>query len=339
MANQAAWLDGVGRTFRVGPAEMPNIDANEVIIKNHSIAINPIDWKVRDLGWLIQTWPMVLGCDAAGVVVEVGSDVHHVKKGDRVLGHAVSLISQNPKNGAFQRYVAIEAAKVAKIPDSLSFNDACVVPLALDTAATGLFSDRVQGYLGLEWPILPAKASDKKLIIYGGSSSVGGLGIQLAAATGAYVVAIASAKNFDFCRSCGAHEVFDYNDPLVVDHVVQATRAANPIDFVGILDAISQEESYKIVIPILEKLGSGNLATVLAAPSNVPVASKANYIEGINNIVDPLWANFISPALEQGKLKCLPEPYVIGRGLESVEKGCLANKKGVSAKKIVVELE
>ncbi|KAH9206106.1 chaperonin 10-like protein [Leptodontidium sp. 2 PMI_412] len=328
MANQAAWLDGVGHTFRVGPADMPNIDANEVIIKNHSIAINPIDWK-----------PMVLGCDAAGVVVDVGSDVHHVKKGDRVIGHAVSLMSQKPKNDAFQRYVAVEAAKVAKIPDSLSFNDACVVPLALDTAATGLFSDRDQGYLGLELPTLPAKTSDKKLIIYGGSSSVGTLGIQLAAATGAYVVAVASPKNFDFCRSCGAHEVFDYNDPAVVDHVVQAVKAAKPTDFVGILDAISQKGSFKIVVPMLEKLGSGNLATVLAGPSNIPSASKTNYIEGINNIVDPLWADLIAPALEQGKLKCLPESYVIGRGLGSVEKGCLANKKSVSAKKLVIELE
>ncbi|PVH81777.1 GroES-like protein [Cadophora sp. DSE1049] len=318
MANQAAWLDGVGHTFRVGPAEMPNIDAKEVIIKNHSIAINPIDWNVRDL---------------------VGRDVHHVKTGDRVLGHAVSLISQKPKNGAFQRYVAIEAAKVAKIPDSLSFNEACVVPLAFDTAATGLFSDRDQGYLGLEWPTLPAKTSDKKLIIYGGSSSVGALGIQLAAATGAYVVAVASAKNFDFCRSCGAQEVFDYNDPLVIDHVVQAVKAAKPTDFVGILDAISQEESYGVVVTILERLGSGNLATVLAGPNNVPTASKTNYIEGINNIVDPLWEDFISPALEQGKLKRLPKPYVIGTELESVEGGCLANKKGVSAKKLVIELE
>ena len=78
----------------VGSAQMPNIDAKEVIIENHSIAIKLIDWKVRDLGWLIQTWQMILGCDAAGVVVEIGSDVHHLKQGDRVLGHAVSLVSQ-----------------------------------------------------------------------------------------------------------------------------------------------------------------------------------------------------------------------------------------------------
>ncbi|KAH7112493.1 chaperonin 10-like protein [Dendryphion nanum] len=339
MRQPSAWLDGVGHSFRVGPAEMPKGDANEVIIKNHSIAINPIDWKLRDLGWLIQTWPMVLGCDGAGVVVDVGSDVHHVKKGDRVIGHAVSLMSQNPKNVAFQRYVAVETAKVAKIPDSLSFNEACVSPLALDTAGTGLFSDRDQGYLALEWPTLLPKTSDKKPIIYGGSSSVGTVGIQLAAATEAYVVAVASPKNFDLCRSCGVHEVFDHNDPLVIDRVVQTVKAAKPTDFVGILDAVSEEESFKIVVAMIEKLGSGNLTTVLAGPKDIPSHSKTSCIEGINNIADPLWADLIAPALEEGKLKCLPEPYVIGRGLESVEKGCLTNKKGVSTKKLVIELE
>ncbi|THV43744.1 hypothetical protein BGAL_0973g00020 [Botrytis galanthina] len=288
MINQAAWLDGVGHTFRVSPIDIPTININKVVIKNHSIAINPIDWKVRDLGWLIQTWPMVLGCDTAGVVIDVGSDVYHIKKGNRVIGYAVSLISQKPKNGAFQRYVAVEAVKVAKIPESLSFNDACVVPLALDTAATDLFSDRNQGYLGFEWPTLPAKTSDKKLIVYSGSSSVGALGIQLAAATGTYIIAVASPKNFDFCRSYGAHEVFDYNNPVVIDHVVQAMKAATPSDFVDILDTISQDESFKIVIPILKKLGIGNLATVFPKSSEIPATSKTNYIKGINNIVDPL---------------------------------------------------
>ncbi|EHK97054.1 GroES-like protein [Glarea lozoyensis ATCC 20868] len=339
MTNQAAWLDGTGQTFRVGSAEMPNIDANEVLIKNCAIAINPIDWKVRDYGWLIKHWPTILGSDAAGVVIDVGSEVHNFKKGDRVIGHGISMISQKPKHGTFQHYVAFEAPKVAKIPDSMSFNDACVLPLAFDTAATGLFKDHDKGYLGLEFPSISANPSDKKLIIYGGSSSVGALAIQLAVAAGAYVVAIASRKNFDFCRSCGAHEVFDYNDPTVVDEVVQAVKSGKPTDFVGIFDTISQEESYKIVVPILERLGSGNLATVLGGPSNLPAGSKTAYVEGINDYVDLLRGKFMTPALEQGILKCLPKPFVVGKGLESVEKGCLENKKGVSAKKVVIELE
>lgn len=50
-----------------------------------------------------------------------------------------------------------------------------------------------------------------------------------------------------------------------------------------------------------------------------------------------LGADYINPALEQGKLQCLPEPLVIGKGLDAVQKGLDKNKEGVSAKKVVIE--
>ncbi|KAM0696580.1 hypothetical protein Q7P36_003828 [Cladosporium allicinum] len=300
MANRAAWLDGVGLKFRVGPADMPQIGPDEILIKNAALAINPIDWKVRDYGWLIQKWPAVLGCDAAGTVVAVGTNVHRFKQGDRIIGHAVSLLSQEPKYGAFQHYVAIEAGKAAKLPDSLSFQAVCVSPLAIDTSATGLFSSKADGYLGLDWPTLSRKESDTKIVVYGASSSVGSLAVQLAAASGAYVIAIASSRNFEYCHSCGANELFDYND---------------------------------------ESLGTGNLATVLPGPAEVPANSKTNYVEGINDEVHPLWEDFVGQALAQGALKCTPEPHVVGNSLEAIEEGCKLNQKGISARKVVVVLE
>jgi NADPH:quinone reductase-like Zn-dependent oxidoreductase len=339
MANRAAWLDGVGLKFRVDSAEMPQIGPDEILVKNSAIAINPIDWKVRDYGWLIKKWPAVLGCDAAGTVVAVGSNVQRFKDGDRVLGHAVSLLSQEPKYGAFQHYTAIEAGKAAKLPDGLSFQEACVLPLAIDTSATGLFSAYADGYLGLDWPVIPARPSDIKIIVYGASSSVGSLAVQLAAASGAYVVAVASSRNFEFCRSCGASEVFDYNDESVIQHVAKAIQDAKPANFAGIYDAISQEESYKITVPILEKIGSGNLVTVLPGPDRIPTTSRSNYVEGINDAVHPLWENFIGPALAQGVLKCTPAPYIAGNSLEDVEEACMLNYKGVSARKVVIALE
>lgn len=336
MANHAAWLDGVGLKFRVGPADMPQIGQSEILVKNSAIAINPIDWKVRDHGWLIKKWPAVLGCDAAGIVVAVGSKVQRLKEGDRVIGHAVSLLSQEPKYGAFQHYVAIEAGKAAKIPDNLSFIEACVLPLAIDTSATGLFSPKADGYLGLEWPTLFSRKSDTKVVVYGASSSVGSLAVQLAAASGTYVIAIASSRNFDFCRSCGANEVFDYNDESVVDNVAKAVKQASPTNFAGILDAISQPESYRITVPILEQIGAGNLATVLPGPDIVPERSKTNYIEGINDAMQPLWEEFIEPALAQGLLQCTPKPYVVGSSLEAIEEGCKLNENGISAQKVVI---
>jgi NADPH:quinone reductase-like Zn-dependent oxidoreductase len=339
MANRAAWLDGVGLEFRVGPADIPQLGQDEILVKNSAIAINPIDWKVRDYGWLIQKWPAVLGCDAAGIVVAVGSNVQRFKEGDRVIGHAVSLLSQEPKYGAFQHYVAIEVGKAAKLPDNLSFQEACVLPLAIDTSATGLFSAKADGYLGLDWPTLPTKKSDNKVVVYGASSSVGSLAVQLAAASGAYVIAIASSRNFDYCRSCGANEVFDYNDAPVVDQVTKAVQEATPTTFVGIYYAISQPESYKITVPILEKIGAGNLATVLPGPDKVPSNSKTSYVEGINDRMHPLWEDFIGPALAQGALKCTPQPHVVGSSLEAIEEGCNLNQRGISARKVVVVFE
>ena len=83
-SNTAAWLDSKGATLRVGPAPMPTAGPGELVIKNHSIAINPLDWHMADWGVFIKEWPAVFGCDVAGEVHEVGADVTRFKPGDRV---------------------------------------------------------------------------------------------------------------------------------------------------------------------------------------------------------------------------------------------------------------
>ena len=109
--------------------------------------------------------------------------------------------------------------------------------------------------------------------------------------------------------------------------------------FIGVYDAISlQDQSYKYVLEILEKLGGGSLAVVLPVPEKVPEKVKPGHVFGINKLTHPIWTDYITKALEGGQLKCLPEPLVVGQGLENIQKGCDENKKGVSAKKVVVEV-
>lgn len=43
--------------------------------------------KIQDSGMFIQQWPNILGCDIAGEVSEVGSEVQRFKKGDRVFAY------------------------------------------------------------------------------------------------------------------------------------------------------------------------------------------------------------------------------------------------------------
>lgn len=82
--NKAAFLDKAGAQLSVREAPMPTAAPGRVVIKNHAMAVNPVDWKVQDKGNFIRQWPVVLGEDLAGEIVEVGEGVKHLKKGDRV---------------------------------------------------------------------------------------------------------------------------------------------------------------------------------------------------------------------------------------------------------------
>ncbi|KAF7198413.1 Dehydrogenase orsE [Pseudocercospora fuligena] len=337
MSNQAAWIDKEPRNpLRVGPADIPVPGDEDIVVKNHAIAINPVDWKIQDYGIFVQNWPFVLGTDVAGEVHAVGKNVTKFKKGDRVLGHAISLATQKSEDGAFQLYTRIQSSFAAKIPESISYTEGAVLPLAIDTAGHGLYAKK-DGFFGLPYPSLEPKSIGKTIVVWGGSSSVGALAVQLATASGVKVVAVASKHNHEFVKKLGASEAIDYNDPNVVDDVVKAVKAAGG-DFIGVYDAISLESSFKHVVPIAEKLGGGTVSTTLPGPENKPSSIKFGNVFAIDAVNHPLWENYVTPALEQGKLRAVPEPLVIGKGLESVQKGLDKNKAGVSAKKVVVEL-
>ncbi|KAI1613069.1 chaperonin 10-like protein [Exophiala viscosa] len=338
--NQAAFLDGEGSRLRVGEAPMPQAETGRIVIRNRFLAVNPADWKVQDNGFFIRRYPIVLGEDVAGDVVDVGEGVTHVKKGDRVIAHLDNLATQKVQHGGFALYCSAPAVTVATIPSDISYADASVLPTAFDTAAVGLYSPASEGFLGLPFPSANPPSSGKIIVVWGGSSSVGALAIQLAVASGVKVVAIAGGHNFDFCKKCGASEVISYKKASVVDDVAAAVKSVGGA-FTGVYDAVSlQDQSYKHVLPILEKLGGGNLATVLPVPDpkGVAINIKCGNILCISPLTHPLWKDYVAKALESGQLKCLPEPAVIGKGLECCQTGLDENKRGVSARKVIIEL-
>jgi len=84
--NQAAWLVEAGSPLQVNFALLPTAGPGELVIKNAAVAINPLDWHMQDAGVFVQQWPIILGCEVAGEVYEVGPNVQRFKKGDRVIG-------------------------------------------------------------------------------------------------------------------------------------------------------------------------------------------------------------------------------------------------------------
>jgi len=107
----------------------------------------------------------------------------------------------------------------APIPHNLPFTHAAVLPLALSTAACGLFQT---DQLGLSHPTASPAPKGQTVLVWGGSTSVGSNAIQLAAAAGYDIITTASPHNADYVRGPGAREVFDYRSPDVITDIVAA---------------------------------------------------------------------------------------------------------------------
>lgn len=169
------------------------------------MAINPLDWILQVAGTIICPWiryPFVIGSDVAGDVVEIGGAVTRFSVGDRVLAHAVGSDkdSNSSARGAFQTYTVVLERMTAPIPDAMAYVNAAVLPLALYTAASGLFQ---KDQLGLEHPSANPTPTGRTLLAWGGSTSVGSNAIQLAVAAGYDVIATASPRNFGYVTTLG----------------------------------------------------------------------------------------------------------------------------------------
>ncbi len=196
-SNEAAWINAKGQSLTVSAAPTPQPGPGEILVRSRAIALNPFDGVVQTLGGLVTPWliyPAIMGSDVAGEVVSVGASVSAFKPGDRVLGLALGVdkLANRAVEGAFQKYVILRQEAATVLPDSMSFERAAVLPLAVATAACGLF---LENQLGLRTPsAVRPEPTGKTVLIWGGSTSVGSAAIQLASAAGYEVVTTASAQ-------------------------------------------------------------------------------------------------------------------------------------------------
>ncbi len=331
-SNKSALLKAINASLEVEDTSIPSPGETDIIVRNYAVAVNTID-PAQQAGFKIAKYPTVLGHDLAGEVYAVGSKVDRFKTGDRVIGHSWQFFTCEPEDGAFSLYCRIPAANTAILPDKIDYKDGVVLPLAIDTAAGGLFRE---GMMSLAWPDLDSKpnSNGQVVVVYGGSTSVGLAAIQLALNAGYRVVATASPRNFDVVKQAGASDVFDYRSPTVADDIAAAVGNDK---FVGLYNAIGVPESFDVVKPIMEKLGGGFVANT-KPPGELPSSINAKFVLGVGDHGFRLWEHWITKALETGKLQCLPPPKVVGTGLESLNDAFKIRDGDVSVCKIVVEL-
>lgn len=182
-------------------------EANGLLVRVVAAGVNPVDWKIRSGAMaqqLPKKFPITLGQDAAGIVVEVGSASSDFKLGDEVFFYADFM-----HGGTYAEYVAVAAAQVALKPHTVPFAAAAALPTAGQAAWTALF-DTAKIERGMH------------LLVHGGAGAVGSIAVQLARHQGVHVTATASGAGVDLVKSLGADDVIDYRQKRFHDIVKDA---------------------------------------------------------------------------------------------------------------------
>jgi NADPH:quinone reductase-like Zn-dependent oxidoreductase len=179
------------------PAPVPA--AGEVLVRVRATSVNPYDWHLlRGEPRVARLMPGLVslrapkfpvpGCDLAGQVEAPGPGVTQFRPGDDVF----ALVS----HGSYAEYVTVPETLLARMPGSLSFEQAAAVPMAALTALIGLRdTGRVE--------------SGQQVLVNGASGGVGTFAVQLARAFGARADAVCRAANAELVRSLGADDVID----------------------------------------------------------------------------------------------------------------------------------
>lgn len=223
---------GSRNKLRIDSLPVPEIQAGEILIKVKTAALNHLDIWVRK-GIPGVPLPLIMGSDAAGLIEKIGSEAARAfsfSEGDEVLavpirscGHCDFCLRGQDNlcrdfhipgesiQGTQAEFIAVPAKYVLAKPKNLSWPEAAALPLAAMTA----------------YHMLVSKArltSGEWILIYGASSGIGSLAIQIAKALGANIITTAgNTDKMALARNLGADHVINYKEQSIGKTVREIT--------------------------------------------------------------------------------------------------------------------
>ena len=193
---KAAVFHGKDVGLKIEDIPVPQIGAGQILVKVAACGACHTDLHYIDHG--VPTFkkpPIVLGHEASGTVEEVGAEVTNVTKGQRVLIPAVLTCGRcmfcrmgrenicaemkmlgNHFDGAYAEYVAVPAKDVLDLPESIPLAEASIIADAISTPYHAVKNR--------------ARVQPGDRVVVFGCGGVGINAVQLAAAVGAYVIAV-----------------------------------------------------------------------------------------------------------------------------------------------------
>ncbi|MBN1116622.1 MAG: NAD(P)-dependent alcohol dehydrogenase [Bacteroidales bacterium] len=227
-------------------AAIPKPAENQCLIQVFFSSVNPVDFKHR-VGYhkyiLGSPFPISLGYDVCGKVIETGSRVCKFKKGDIVFGDL-----DKKYGGALAGYAVGSENCFALKPDNITSQEAAGFPLASLTALQAL-----RDKAGLK--------EGQTVIINGASGGVGHFALQIAKILGAKTIAVSSSKSKDFVMQFAPDKFIDYTKEDITKTEIKADvffDVAGKLSFPKCLQVLNKKGIYISTLPrpkiVLHKL-------------------------------------------------------------------------------------
>jgi NADPH:quinone reductase-like Zn-dependent oxidoreductase len=233
----------------------PKLRKDQVLVRVKACALNHLDLWVRK-GLPGVKLPHILGSDIVGEIVEVGEYIADLKSGQRVLlapmhfcNHCEQCLAGrqnmcreftvlgNGVDGGNCELIAVPAANVIPIPDSLGFNEAASVPLVFLTA----------------FHMLTGRAAirpGQTVLVLGANSGVGIAAIQIAKLFNATVITTAGDdRKIQKARELGADYVINHYQQKIGDEARKLTGKAGVDIVIEHVGTATWNESLKALKP------------------------------------------------------------------------------------------
>ncbi|EIT73585.1 quinone reductase [Aspergillus oryzae 3.042] len=344
MANQATVLDQPHGPLVIKDIPVPQCHPTEVLVKVRAVATNAADWKIYE-GHFPQVLPVLLGCDVAGEVAEVGRSVVGLNVGDRVCSRvfqvkcfltcrqvagftqqqlvgmesmmAIGSVASDLRHGGYQKFVPMLPRMIFKIPESVPNEIATTFGCSFFTAAAGVFKS-------LGFPFSNS-----------GSGVIGAFVVQLLKASHMEVIAVCSAKNFDYIRNLGASHVIDYHGTDVA-----AQLREQRIRVKKAFDSISSLETCNACLDIVGEGGTVADVQFLEALRRPGIGMEhINVVDILGEaqapLLSPLVNDWVPNGLVAGILKGVQYQIYSG-GLNSIDQAIRDHRDGKIAGKAVI---
>src|SRR5579883_1507001 len=215
----------------------PIATPEEVLVDVKATTVNRLDLFQREGTRPVPVLPFTPGLEAAGVVVRDSQGFH---AGEHVL---TTWASTARGGGGYASRIAVPARNLARIPEGVSFEQAAAAGLAASTAWTGLFD-------------IGQLREGERVLIWGGTSGVGSMAIQLAKQAGAWVLATTGSESkADTLRRLGVDMIVNYKG----QSIGEAARSVNGVHLVLELVGATLQESIDACAPEGRVVLIGNL--------------------------------------------------------------------------------